>query len=131
MANLTERSLGFGFGVLGGALVILGALVSLAVGVFDLASGRSFGAASQAAEAVVLFVVGGLALFFAFLAHRDWKEHPVTSGVVLVVVAAIGWGVLGLGGSVLALIGAIFVFLAGVLFLVEPVKTGVVHAAAA
>ena len=131
MTNLTERRLAYGFGLLGGALIALGGLVALVLSVFDLALGRFVGSLSAGSDAVVLFVVAGLALVFAYLAHRAWKDRPIVSGVLLVVIAAIGWGVLGLGSSVLALVGAIFVFLAGILYLVEPVKTGVAAAAAA
>jgi hypothetical protein len=131
MANLTERTLGFGFGLLGGGLIVLAAIVSLVVGAVDLVTGRTFGALSAGTEAVVLFVVGALALLFAYLAHRSWKDRPIVSGVLLVVIAAVGWGVLGFGGSVIALIGAIFVFLAGVLYLLVPVKSSIASAASA
>lgn len=120
MTNLTERSLGYGFGILGGALVLVGALVSLAVAVFDLVTGRG-GAFAAGTEAVILVVLGGLALFFAYLGHRAWGDLPLTTGVLLIVIAVIAWVTLGLGMDLVALLGAIFVFLAGVLYLIEPV----------
>ena len=125
MASLSERTLGFGFGVLGGALIVLAAFVSLLIGAVDLATGRGIGAINAGAEAVLFFVVGGLALFFAFLGKHAWSGRPLVSGVLLLVIAAIGWGILGLGANVIALVGALFVFLAGVLFLIEPMKSGV------
>ena len=36
--------------------------------------------------------------------------------------AVLGWAVLGVGSDLLALIGSLFVLLAGVLFLLEPAK---------
>jgi CHASE2 domain-containing sensor protein len=75
--------------------------------------------------AVILFVVGGLALFFAYLGHKAWSDRPLASGILLVLLAGIGWLVLGLGGNVIALIGALFVFLAGVLMLIEPARHAV------
>jgi hypothetical protein len=120
MAELTERNLGYVFGLLGGALFVLGAIVSVVLGAADLLTGRLYGALSAGAEAVILLLVGGLTLFFAYLGHRPWKDRPIVSGVLLVVTAAIGWGVLGLGGNLVALIGAIFAFLAGVLLMVTP-----------
>ena len=123
MANLTEQRLGFGFGILGGGLVVLAGVVRLITGMIQLASGRAFGGLNSETEAVVLFVVGGLAMLFAFLAHYEWKDRPIVGGVLLVVLAALGWGALGLGSDVIALIGAIFVLLAGVLFLLGPAKT--------
>ena len=122
MTELTEQRLGFGFGVLGGVLIALGALVALVVGTVDLVVGRPFGALGAATEAVLLFVVGGLAMFFAYLAHRDWSAHPLTSGVMLLVTALIAWIVIGIGGNLLALVGSLFVLMAGILYLVEPTK---------
>ncbi len=124
MANLTERDLGYGFGILGGALVIAGAIISIAVAVFDLVTARGgvFGAGT---EAVVLLVMGGLALFFANLGHRAWADRSLTTGVLLLVIALIAWISLGLGMNVVALVGSIFVFLAGVLYLIEPVTARV------
>jgi hypothetical protein len=131
MSTLTERNLGFGFGMLGGGLVALAGLVSLVVGAIDLAIGRYFGALNAGTEGIVLLVIGGLAMLFAYLSHRTWKDRPIVGGVLLVVIAALGWGVLGLGANVIALVGAIFVFLAGVLYLVVPLKTSVTSAAPA
>ena len=98
---------------------------ALVMGIADVALSRPMGALDAATEAIVLFVVGGLALFFGYLARRDWKERPFASGILLVVTALVAWSILGLGANVIALVGAIFVFLAGVLFLVEPVKSGI------
>ena len=107
MSTITERTLGLGFSVLGGILIVVAALVALAVGITDVALGRSFEAMNAATEAVVLLVIGGLALFFGYLARKDWKERPFAAGILLIVTALIGWGVLGLGANFVALIGAI------------------------
>lgn len=131
MSNLSERRLGYGFGLLGGGLILLGSLVSLFAGMVDLALGRPSGAISAGSLAIVLFVIGGLALFFAWLARHDWADRPLPSGVLMVVIAVLGWGFLGLGGNVVSLVGAIFVFVGGLLFLVEPAKTVVTSVVAA
>lgn len=131
MAELTEQRLGFGFGLLGGVLIGLGGLVSLLLGTADLILGRPIGALNAASEGVLLLVVGGLALLFSWLGHRSWASHPITSGVMLVLVAVIGWVVVGIGSSLLGLVGSLFVFLAGVLYFVDPAQralSGVVHA---
>jgi hypothetical protein len=125
MSDLTERKLGWGFGILGGVLIVVAAIVSVFVGTFDLVTGRVAGALDAGTEAVLLLAVGALALFFSYLAYRPWSDHPITAGVLLVVLAAIGWGVLGLGGNVIALLGALFVFLAGILFLLQPALSSV------
>lgn len=130
MVELTERRLGYGFGLLGGALFLVGALVSVVSGTLDFVVRHPFGALGAMSQAVVLFVVGGLALFFAYLGHRTWSDRPLVSGVLLVLVAGVGWIVLGLGANVIALVGALFVFLAGVLYLIEPTRHAVSAAVA-
>lgn len=122
MAELTEARVGFGLGLLGGILIALGGLVSLAIGTADLVMGRSIGALAAGSEGVVLLVVGGLAVFFAWLGRRAWSARPLASGILLVVVAVLAWAVVGVEGNLLALVGSLFVVLAGVLFLLEPAK---------
>lgn len=122
MAELTEQRVGYGFGLIGGLLIAIGGLVSLAVGAADLVVGRSMGALNSASEGVVLLVVGGLAVFFAWLGHRAWSSRPLASGVLLVVLAVLAWAVVGVGANLLALVGSLFVILAGVLYLLEPAK---------
>ncbi len=131
MAEMTEQRLGYGFGLVGGALIALAGVVSLVVAAIVAVAGHPFGAASAAGGAIVLFVVGGLAMFFAWLARHDWSGRPFASGVLLVLLAIVGWVVVGLDASLLALVGSLFVFLAGVLFLIEPAKKVVTHAATA
>lgn len=123
MTNLTERTLGYGFGLLGGVLVLLGALISGVTSVVDLTMGRSFGAASTASEAAVLLVIGALSLLFAYLAYRTWSDRPIVGGIVLVVLGFIGWGALGFGTNLAALVGSLFVVLGGILFLLMPLTS--------
>ena len=125
MTELTEQRLGYGFGLLGGALIVLGGVMSLIVGAADLALGRPFGAIGAASNALVLFVVGGLVMFFAWLARHDWSSRPFASGILLAVLAIVGWVIVGIDASLLALIGSLFAFLAGVLFLIEPARRAV------
>jgi len=131
MSNLTERRLALGFGFLGGALVLLGSLASLLTGVVDLVIGRTYAAIGSVDLALVLGVLGALALLFTWLARRDWKERPVASGVMLVVLAALGWAFLGLGENVISLLGALFVLVGGVLLLVGPAQRAVTSLATA
>jgi hypothetical protein len=124
MSDFTERSLGWGFGLLGGLLFLAGALVALIVGSVDLAFGHTLSAIGNGGAAVVLFVLGAVAILFSSLAHGSWKGHPLTPGIILVVTGVIGWGVLGFG-NVVALVGAVFVFLAGLLLLIPSAVSGV------
>ncbi|MGI0054566.1 MAG: hypothetical protein ACREB9_01925 [Thermoplasmata archaeon] len=119
MSDLTERSLAYGFGLIGGVLMIAAALVSAVFAIIDFAVGHP-SATGPMTAAVVLFVLGGLVLFFSYLGQREWRDRPLASGIVLVVLAAIGLGALGFGANVIALVGAIFALVAGVLFLIEP-----------
>ncbi|HTT16833.1 MAG TPA: hypothetical protein VMH49_05710 [Thermoplasmata archaeon] len=117
--------------MVGGLLTLVGGLVAVIFGAVDLALGRAFGAAGALSEAVVLFVVGALVLLFAHLGAHGWKERPVASGVMLVILAVVGWAVMGTGANVLALIGGILALLAGVLYLIEPAQHVVARVASA
>jgi fermentation-respiration switch protein FrsA (DUF1100 family) len=129
MDNTSERGLGHLFGLVAGLLILLGGLVAVAFGFVDLALGRAVGAIGTLGGAVVLFVVGGLVLLFAHLGEHGWKDRPVATGVLLVVLAAVGWAALGLGTNLLALVGGIFALLAGVLYLIEPAHHAVTRIA--
>ncbi|MCI4357520.1 MAG: hypothetical protein L3J95_04020 [Thermoplasmata archaeon] len=122
MTGLSERNIAYGFGLLGGLLIALGALAAFAIGAVDLVFGHPFGALSLASEAVVLFVVGVLAGFFSYLGKHGWKDRPFACGVMLVVLSLLGWGFLGFGTNLFSVVGGIFVFLAGVLFLLAPAR---------
>ncbi|HTW77109.1 MAG TPA: hypothetical protein VMG14_05020 [Thermoplasmata archaeon] len=120
--DTSERGIGHLFALLGGGLIALGGVVAAVIGIGNALLGRFAGATGALTDAVLLLVVGGLVLLFGHLAEHDWKERSVATGVILVVLAAVGWGILGFGGSVLALVGALFAFLAGVLYLIEPTR---------
>lgn len=122
MATFTERRVAYGLGLVGGGLILAGSLLSLLTGVADMALGRPIGALAAASAAVVLFVVGGLSMLFAYLTHRAWADRPLAGGVVLAALALVGWLFLGLGANAVTIIGGLFVFLGGLLFLIEPTK---------
>ena len=125
MANSTERTLGFGFGLVGGVLMIAAAIVAAVSAAVNYAAAHAATSAITASTtaSVVLFVLGGLVLFFAYMGQKAWRDRPIASGIVLVVLAAVGLGVLGLGEGGIALVGAILVLIAGVLYLIEPATT--------
>ncbi len=124
MTTLTERNLSYGFGLLGGLLFLLAALVSVAYGTADLFVGHLTGAMSAGSEAVVLAVLGVLALLFAHLGFREWSARPIVTGILLVALSFIGWAVLAVGPNLVALLAAIFLFLAGLLTLAGPIAQG-------
>ncbi|MFZ0830320.1 MAG: hypothetical protein WCB18_02435 [Thermoplasmata archaeon] len=120
MESLTERALGHLFGLIGGGLIIIGGVVAGVVSLAEMILGHAIAAMGALGEATVLAVVGALVLLFAYLGEHEWKERPVASGVLLVILALIGWAALGLGVNVMALVGGIFALLAGALYLIEP-----------
>jgi hypothetical protein len=122
MENTTEREVGHLFGLIGGLLILVGGLVAVAFGFSDLVLGRMFGAVGALSEAIVLFVVGALVLLFTYMGQHGWRDRPLASGVMLVVLAIVSWGVLGFGTNLLALVGGIFALVAGVLYLIEPTQ---------
>ena len=122
MANPTERNLAFGFGLGGGVLMIAAAIVSAITAGINYANGHT-NVTTAVTATVVLFVIGGLVLLFAYLGQKAWRDRPIATGVVLVVLAAVGWGLLGLGANAIALVGAILALVAGILFLIEPVTS--------
>jgi len=121
MENTTERSLGHLFGLLGGVLILVGGVVAGAFGIADLVLSRMVGAAGALSATVVLFVLGALVALFAHLGEHGWKDRPLSTGVLLVVLAVVSWAALGLGANLVAMIGGIFALLAGILYLIEPV----------
>lgn len=80
------------------------------------------GAAAAVSGAIVLFVVGVLVLLFTHLGEHGLKERPFTTGVMLVVLAIVGWAALGLGSNVVAIVGGVFALMGGVLYLIEPTR---------
>ncbi len=119
MTTLTERNLAYGFGLLGGLLFLLAALVSAVIGTVDFASGRFAGALGSADSAIVLIVLGALALLFAYLGHHEWSDRPIVTGIALIAVAIIGWAAAP-GLNLAAILAPIFVLLAGLVYLVSP-----------
>jgi hypothetical protein len=127
MENTSERAIGHLLGLVGGLLIIVGGIVAAAFGFGDLILGRALGGATALSEAIVLVVVGALVVLFAHMGEHAWRDRPLASGIMLVVLALIGWGILGFGTNVLALVGGVFALLAGVLYLIQPAQ----HAASA
>lgn len=131
MSENSEQRLGYVFGLLGALLIGLGALVAVLMGAAEAITGRTVAAFNSESAAVVWFVVAGLAAAFAWMGRRQWSSRPLTSGVLLIAVAVVGWAVVGVSSSLLAVIGSLFVFLAGLLYLLEPAKKAVSQIATA
>jgi len=119
MSRLGDRNLGFLFGALGAVILIVAGVIDFFGGFVFLAlglGGHAIGAWDRSLLNVVLGVVIGL---FAFVGRSSGNDRTVTAGVLLVVVAIVGWLGLGLAGGILELLGALFARLAGILYLLS------------
>jgi hypothetical protein len=129
--SLTERTLGFGFGIAGAVLVAISALVRFVGGVVDVAMGHATSAADAWGGAFVFLVLAGVTGLFAYLGYRRWGTRPYTAGVVLVVVSLVSWLALGVDGSVLALVGVFLALVGGLLYLLTGLELPRAHPATA
>lgn len=120
MAYLTEARVAYGFGLLGGVLLLVGALFALVLGAAFLVGGHVLGAAGLWMQTLLLVVFGLLALFFTRLGFGGWSGHPLSAGVMLLVVAMLAAITIGFGVNIVAAIGVVFVALAGILYVLEP-----------
>jgi hypothetical protein len=118
MTDPGDRRIAFIFGILGAALLGVEALVALIEGVVYFAIRHvphGFGSLEQA---VLLLVMALLVGFFASVGSLRGGDRTLAAGVVLIVLAVVGWAVLGFGGAVLSLVGSILVLISGIVFLV-------------
>jgi hypothetical protein len=106
------------FGVIGAVLLVIAATLRFLAGAVLLATGRGFAALGSADEAVIFLVLGLVIGFFAILGRSRDADRSLAAGIVLIVLALVGWLALGFGSSVLAILAAIFTLIAGILFLV-------------
>ncbi len=114
----SDRRLALIFGVIAAVLLVVDALLRFLVGAIFLATGRELAALGSANEAVIFLVLGLVIGFFAILGRSREADRSLAVGIILVVLALVGWLALGFAGSVLALLAAVFTLIAGILFLV-------------
>jgi hypothetical protein len=113
---MNERSIAFIFGALAGVLLLVGALLSLVVGIALGASGHGFGGV---VFGVLEGVMGLVTLFFAFVAAAPRTNLEFGAGIVLIVLALLDYFLLGFGRSVLAIVAVIFTLIAGIFYLLS------------
>ncbi|HUJ78082.1 MAG TPA: hypothetical protein VLX64_03640 [Thermoplasmata archaeon] len=117
MSTDGDRKLGAAFGLIGAGLLVLEALLDLVRGVVYLTVGHGAKAFGPFDEALILIVVGIVVAVFSAIGGVRRQDRALVSGAVLVVIALAGWLLLGLTSGVIALLGTIFVLIAGVVFL--------------
>lgn len=118
MSDLGVRGLALLFGILGALFLVLAGVVDFVGGFVFLALGHG-GSALGAWERSVIYVLVGVVMgLFAAIGHSAENDRRIAAGVVLVVLAAVGWLGLGFAGEVLALLAALFALVSGILYLV-------------
>ena len=112
-----DRRLAVIFGLIAAALLVLDAILRFAIGILFLATGRGFLGLGSFAGSILFVVVGLLVGFFAVVGQSRQADRSLGVGVVLVVIAVLGWLVLGFSGSLLAILAGVFTLISGILFL--------------
>ncbi len=112
-----DRRLALIFGVIAAVLLVVDAALRFLVGILFLATGRELAALGTANEAVIYLVIGLVIGFFSILGRSRGADRSLGVGIVLIVLALVGYLGLGFGGSVLALLAAVFTLIAGILYL--------------
>lgn len=118
MVSESDRRLGLIFGVLGSALIVLDGILRAIVGAIFLVFGHAMSALGTWDQAFVLIAVGLITGVFSVYGRSGPRERALAAGVVLIVLAIIGWFALGFGNGLVALLGSILILIGGILFLV-------------
>jgi hypothetical protein len=116
MTAAENRRLAMVLGLVGALLLVLEGLVDLVSGVVFVALGHGFRAVGVVEQSFLFVVVGLLIGFFAFFGRSRGDDRSVVAGVVLIVLVVLGWLALGFTSGILALLGSVFVLVAGILF---------------
>lgn len=109
----------FLLGALAAILLVLAGVVDLIGGFVFLAFGLGGHALAVWNRSVIDVVVGIVVGVFAAVGRMGGSDRTLTAGVVLVVLAVVGWFGLGFAGSILELLAALFALLAGILYLLS------------
>jgi hypothetical protein len=116
--NMVQRSVVTVLAALGGILVILGGILGFLLSIGSDDFGGRFGMDSGAlVYGIIAVVVGMLILLFSGYTHYRGADRTLVGGIVLIVLGAVGWAVVG--GWVLVAIGSVLAVLAGLLLCAE------------
>jgi hypothetical protein len=117
MAGQDDRRIAFVLGAIAAILLLVDALLHFIAGIALLITGATHPGVGSIGSSVIEIVVALLIGAFAYFGRTRGGDRSVAAGVVLIVLAIVGWLALGFGGSLLALLAAILALVAGVLFL--------------
>ena len=118
MSSTDDRRIAFILGILAAIFLLVSALLHFVVGVSLLVTGGTHSGLGSISSSVVEVVVALLVGLFSVLGRAPGHDRSVVAGVVLVVLAVVGWLALGFGGDLLALLASLLALVAGVVFLV-------------
>jgi hypothetical protein len=114
-----DRRIAFLFGALGAILLVLDGLIDFVGGFVFIAFGLGSHALGAWERSILFVVVGFIVGVFAFYGLSGQRDRAFASGVILVVLAVVGWLGLGFGGGILELLASIFTLISGILYLLS------------
>jgi hypothetical protein len=119
MASSSDRNLGFLFGALAAVILVVAGVINFFGGFVLLAFGLGGHAIVAWGRSLVDIVLGLLVGLFTVIGRSGARDRALSAGVILVVLAVVGWLGLGLGGGILELLAALFVLIAGILYILS------------
>jgi hypothetical protein len=119
MSDGGDRRLGFIFAAIGAALFLLAGVLGLISGAVFLALGHGAHGLDAWSHAVVLLVLGLIVGVFAMIGRGRGRDQALMAGVVLLVLALVGWLALGLGFGLLSILGEVCVVVGALVFLLS------------
>ncbi|HKN06973.1 MAG TPA: hypothetical protein VJ021_05160 [Thermoplasmata archaeon] len=119
MSSSGDRNLGFLFGALGAVILIVAGVINFFGGFVFLALGLGGPALGALTRSVIYVVFGIIIGLFTLIGRSGGNDRTFTAGVVLIVLAVVGWFGLGLANGLLALLAALFALIAGILYLLS------------
>jgi hypothetical protein len=115
---MVQRSLVTVLAAIGAILMILGGILGFLLSLgSERFGGQLGGDAGAFVYAIVAVVLGLLVLLFSGYTHYRGTDRSLVGGIVLIVLGAIGWEVVG--GWLLVAIGSVLAVLAGLILTVE------------
>jgi hypothetical protein len=117
LASDQNRRLALLFGVLAAILLIASGLIAFIGGFVFLALGFGGPAIAAWGRSVLDVVVGIVVGAFSLIGRSGPGDRALTSGVILIVIAIVGWFGLGLANGILGLLATLFCLIAGLIYL--------------
>jgi len=114
-----ERNLGFLFGGLGALLLVVAGVLDFFGAFVSIALGFGHPALGLFTRSVIDVIVGLLVGLFALYGRSVDRDRTFSAGVVLIVLAVVGWFGLGLGADIVGLLGALFALIGGILYVLS------------